>query len=125
MSKPEREFFAVGEIPWTPSAGQVPELRERFLAVDDATGLATSIMRFPPGTDTSANGAQAHDCWEEVLILEGAMTDLRLSRTFTAGMFACRPPGMEHGPWRSEDGCVTFQVRYRSPGARAGKAPQA
>jgi hypothetical protein len=40
------------------------------------------------------------------------MTDLRLGETFTAGMFACRPPGMEHGPWVTEEGCQTFEVRY-------------
>ena len=46
-------------------------------------------------------------------ILEGDLTDLRLGETFTAGMYACRPPGMEHGPWTTEAGCLTFEVRYR------------
>jgi hypothetical protein len=27
-------------------------------------------------------------------------------------MYACRPPGMEHGPWRSESGVVMLEVRY-------------
>ncbi len=34
------------------------------------------------------------------------------NQTFGAGMYACRPPGMPHGPWHSPDGCLTFEVRY-------------
>ena len=84
------------------------------IAVDMAAGVATRVLRFAPGTDTSRNGVQRHDFWEEVYILEGSITDLRLGETFTAGMYASRPPGMEHGPWVSAEGCVTFEVRYRT-----------
>ena len=113
MAKPEFEFFPVDTVPFTPCAGVVPELTERVIADDKEGGVASRILRFEPGTDTSPNGAQVHDFWEEVYIIEGSMTDLRLGRTFRAGDFACRPPGMEHGPWRSDDGCLTFEVRYR------------
>jgi hypothetical protein len=34
-----------------------------------------------------------------------------MDRTFGAGMYACRPPRMPHGPWRAPSGCVTFEVR--------------
>jgi len=27
-------------------------------------------------------------------------------------MYACRPPGMKHGPYRTEEGCMTLEVRY-------------
>ncbi|TDD85920.1 cupin domain-containing protein [Actinomadura rubrisoli] len=113
MAKPEHEFFAAEKVGFTPCAGDVPQLTERILAADDASGVATRMLRFEPGTDTTPNGVQAHDFWEEVYILEGSITDLRLGETFTAGMYACRPPGMEHGPWLSEEGCLTFEVRYR------------
>lgn len=112
MAKPEHEFFATGTLAFTPCAGAVASLTEFILATDPETGVASSLMRFAPGTDTTPNGVQAHDCWEEVYIVEGSITDLRLNETFTAGMYACRPPGMPHGPWRSDDGCLTFQVRY-------------
>jgi hypothetical protein len=39
------------------------------------------------------------------------MYDLTLERTFGAGEYACRPPGMVHGPWTS-DGCEMLEVRY-------------
>jgi hypothetical protein len=116
MPKPEFEFFPVDTVPFTPCAGVVPELTERVIAEDKDGGVASRILRFAPGTDTSPNGVQVHDFWEEVYILQGAITDLRLGETFTAGMYACRPPGMEHGPWTSEDGCLTFEVRYRDAG---------
>ncbi|MBO0878517.1 MAG: cupin domain-containing protein, partial [Pseudonocardia sp.] len=102
------------KVEFTPCAGKVAELTERILAADSDGGVATRILRFEPGTDTTPNGVQVHDFWEEVYILEGSMTDLRLGETFSAGRYACRPPGMEHGPWRSEEGCTTFEVRYRA-----------
>ena len=116
MTKPELEFSPAAAVPLTVCAGKVvlPELTERILAADPASGVATRILKFEPGTDTSVNGVQAHDFWEEVYILEGEMTDLRLNQTFVAGDYACRPPGMEHGPWVSTPGCTTFEVRYRS-----------
>ena len=48
-----------------------------------------------------------------MLILAGSMHDLALDRTFAAGDYACRPPGMVHGPWRTDDGCEMLEVRYR------------
>ena len=114
MAKPELEFFDTDTVDFTACAGDVVTLTESILATDPDTGIATSLMRFAPGTDTTPNGVQEHEFWEEVYIVEGSITDLRLHETFTAGMYACRPPGMPHGPWRSDDGCLTFQVRYRA-----------
>ncbi|MEX1141081.1 MAG: cupin domain-containing protein [Thermoleophilaceae bacterium] len=113
MSKLEAEFFAADTVGWTPVAGDAELLYERILAPDGDGGVATRMLWFQPGADTSPNGMQVHDFWEEVYILEGAIHDIQLGRTFTAGMYACRPPGMEHGPWRSPEGCKTFEVRYR------------
>ena len=114
MSKSEFEFFSVSDVGWTPVPGGVPGLHERILARDPKSGVATRILRFSPGADTSPNGVLTHEFWEEVYILEGAIFDITLGRNFTAGMYACRPPGMKHGPWTSPEGCVTFEVRYHS-----------
>ena len=59
------------------------------------------------------SGTITHDFWEEVWILEGELIDLGKHQTFTAGMYACRPPGMPHGPYRVTRGCVTFEIRYK------------
>ncbi len=112
MSKPEFEFFPASDVQWTPVPGPVPGLRERILASDPQAGVATRMLHFAPGTDTSVNGTLTHDFWEEVYILEGSIFDIPLGKNFTAGMYACRPPGMKHGPWKTAEGCTTFEVRY-------------
>ena len=115
MPKPEFEFFNATDVGWTPCAGTVDGLRERILA-QARPGVATRILEFAPNCDTTPNGVQVHDFWEEVYILSGAFTDLSLNQTFVAGQYACRPPGMPHGPWKAgPNGCTTFEVRYDDP----------
>jgi hypothetical protein len=115
MAKAEREFFPVESVKWTPAmGGVVPGLEERILATDAQSGVATRMLRFAPGTNTSAVGPQVHAFWEEVYILEGALHDLTLDLVFAQGTYACRPPGMPHGPWVAPEGCLTFEVRYAS-----------
>jgi hypothetical protein len=114
VPKPELEFFDVSSVE-ARNVGGVPGLTEAILTEDPETGDYTRILVFEPGTDTSAMGVQRHDFWEEVWIAEGSFVDLTLGQTFTAGMYACRPPGMPHGPWRSDDGCRTFEIRYFRP----------
>lgn len=114
MSKPELEFFDVEQTPWEPVVG-LSGLYKRVLSVDPETGSWTGMTRFNPGTDTTALGVQRHDYWEEVVILEGALHDLTLDQTFTKGMYACRPPGMGHGPWTTAEGCLTFEVCTYKP----------
>jgi hypothetical protein len=111
--KQELEFFDVSGLPWKEIG---PGLAEKTLAGEPGTPAHTRLLRFDPGTVTSET--LTHDFWEELWILEGSLTDLRLEQTFTAGMYACRPPGMEHGPWRTEDGCITFEVRYPDEGGK-------
>lgn len=119
MPKPEREFFPVDGVAWTVVAGKVGGLTEGLLAVDEEAGVATRLPRFVPGTDTTPNGAQSRDFWEEVYILAGSIDGVTLGQTFGAGPSACRPPGMKHGPWISPEGCVTFEVRYVAAGRTA------
>lgn len=113
MAKKEMEFSDTSKVEWTTCEGKVPTLKERIIVKDEANGTVSRMLKFEPGTDTSPNGVLEHDFWEEVYILEGSIKDLRLDQTFTKGMYACRPPGMPHGPWVTEEGCLTFEVRYR------------
>ncbi|MDM5310634.1 hypothetical protein [Peribacillus frigoritolerans] len=113
QKKEEHEFVDHTTFEAQPFS-KVKSLSERIIASDPTTGVATRILHNGPGTDTSPNGVQVHDFWEELYIIEGSLIDLRLNEEFTAGMVACRPPGMEHGPWKSPDGCKIFEVRYYS-----------
>jgi len=124
VTKLEYEFFDPENSPthgWQEIDGdQTGQLRELILSGEPASGNYTRLLRFPPGSDTSSNGVLSHDVWEEVWITEGSIHDLRLGQTFTKGMYACRPPGMEHGPWTSPEGATTFEIRYHS---NEGKNP--
>ena len=113
MAKKAFEFYDGATVEWTQCEGKVPTLKERILVRDEENGTVSRLLRFEPGTDTSPNGILKHDFWEEVYILEGSIKDTRLNQTFSKGMYACRPPGMPHGPWVSQEGCTTFEVRYR------------
>ena len=117
MPKPELEFSDAADRPWVPVSGSAaagaggPGIEEKVLSGDPTTGDLTRLLRFAPGVRTSET--IAHDFWEEVLIVDGSLMDLTLGRTFTAGMYACRPPGMKHGPYASPDGALLFETRYR------------
>lgn len=112
MPKPELEFHLPTGKWRRPAQSTVDGLTEQILSNDDETGGYTRLLRFEPGVDSGPNGVQVHDFWEEVYIVEGDLTDLTLDETFTAGMYACRPPGMPHGPWRSEAGALLVEFRY-------------
>jgi hypothetical protein len=119
MPKPEREFFDPADLPWEPVAGSPSAgaggagVSQKILSRDPRTGDVTRLLRFEPGVET--HEPIAHDFWEEVWILAGSTIDTRLGTTFSAGMYACRPPGMLHGPYRSPDGALLFETRYRRP----------
>jgi hypothetical protein len=115
MPKPELEFFTPDHIAWEPVTGSVSGgaggtgVSQKILSKSE-DGDVTRLLRFEAGVETSET--ITHDFWEEVWILEGDLIDLGKGQTFSAGMYACRPPGMVHGPYRVPKGCVTFEVRY-------------
>ncbi|HWE62128.1 MAG TPA: cupin domain-containing protein [Chloroflexota bacterium] len=111
MPRPELEFHRPDAV-WQPT--DRPGIWTQMLSLDPETGDYTRLLRYEPGVDTSTQGTRVHDYWEEVLILDGDLTDLRLNETFTAGMYACRPPGMPHGPWRTDGGVLMLEISYGS-----------
>ncbi|MHB8730987.1 MAG: cupin domain-containing protein [bacterium] len=116
MPKPEREFFRPDASGWQPVVGSPtmgaggPGITQKILSRDEESGDITRLLRFEGGAETA--GTIAHDFWEEVWILEGELVDLGKKQTYTAGMYACRPPGMAHGPYRVPKGCMTLEFRY-------------
>jgi anti-sigma factor ChrR (cupin superfamily) len=111
--KTEHEFRPAHDQPWQPS-GQDGVL-ERVLARDeDDPEILTRFARWQPGADTSEAGVITHGYTEEVYILAGDLHDLTLGRSFRVGDFASRRPGMRHGPYRTETGCVMLEIRYRA-----------
>ena len=90
--------------------GAPPGHYEKVLTQGADRMFVTRLMKVDPGC--ASTETFIHDFWEEVWILEGALIDLGKRQTFTAGMYACRPPGMVHGPYRVEGGCTTLEIRY-------------
>ncbi len=110
--KRQLEFFAADTMGWR-EAGP-PGTEEKVLSQDaDDPAVLTRLVRWEPGLDTSAAGVITHDYVEEVYLLDGELTDLTLGRTFRAGSYASRPPGMPHGPYRTPAGCTMLEIRYR------------
>ena len=105
--KEEHEFFAAGEVAWVDTANGISE---RVLS-RDPDGTLTRLARWAPGT-VSGPEVIRHEYVEEVYLLEGELSDLTLEQTFRPGDYACRPPGMPHGPYRTETGCIMLEIRY-------------
>lgn len=118
MAKPELEFHAPA-APWFPPEGAPDGVSEQALAVDPDTGDRTVLQRYAPGVDGSAGTTITHEYWEEVVILDGQLTDVGLGETYVSGMYACRPPGMPHGPYRSDAGCLMVVTVRHPPGSAA------
>jgi hypothetical protein len=102
------------EKEWQTVAGMEGIAEAVTLAIDAESGDYSRLTRFLPGSDTTPFGAQVHDYPEEVLIVEGRLYDVAFDRWLCAGDYASRPAGDVHGPYKSEAGCVVFEVSFPS-----------
>ena len=111
MAKPEIELTDCDTMfAWRPVERDTLGIKEKILSHDPDSGDYTRLLKFPPGIQTKET--LIHDFWEEVYILEGSLYDMAKQETYLPGFYACRPPGMTHGPYRIPYGCVTFEIRY-------------
>jgi hypothetical protein len=109
MPKKEIGFFNIKKIPWKTVEGS-PGVWEKILNRDGELGSSTSIQRWDPGVETF--NIVEHDHWEEVYLLRGGIIDKKKEKVFTEGMYACRPPGMQHGPYSTPVGCTMLIICY-------------
>lgn len=117
MGKPEMEFFDTELISWEPEEG-VPGQFEKILSRDPDTGSYTRLVRTQPNLygairqfDSVKGGFCHEDFWEEVYLISGTLIDVRNGATYGPGYYACRPPGMKHGPFISGTGTLALEVR--------------
>ncbi|MCY4631064.1 MAG: cupin [bacterium] len=124
ISKPHLEFHALDlDAGWEVPEGYPTGIAQKILAgeLDEAaqTGNRTRLLRFDPGVYTTV--PFRHDYWEEVYLVSG---DLYVDsdengdggERFEPNTYACRPPGVDHGPFRSESGCLLLEVHYYEGG---------
>lgn len=110
MPKKEMEFFDVDLLQWRPLKRYSEGVYEKILSFDEKTGAYTRLLKIEPGFELKE--LLLHDFCEEVFIIKGDLTDKRIGKTFIEGMYACRQPGMKHGPYISHGGLLAFEVRY-------------
>ena len=120
MNKPHIEFLSLDmQSGWATPEGYPDGIKQKILASDlderRKTGSRTRLLRFEPGVFTTA--PFVHDHWEEVYLLTGDLTvgndpQGKGGESFLSPTYACRPPGVHHGPFRSEKGCMLFEIHY-------------
>jgi hypothetical protein len=124
IDKQHQEFRQIDmtSTDWHTPQGYPAGIEQTILAgsLDEAarTGNRTRLLRFKPGAYTTR--PFVHDYWEEVYLVAG---DLHVGSDgkgeggakFVANTYACRPPGVLHGPFRSEEGCLLLELHYYEP----------
>ena len=118
--KPHLEFMKLDmNEGWETPPGYPPGMQQKVLASDldedGKTGSRSRFLRILPGTYSTA--PFIHDHWEEVYLYEGDLIvgndiDGNGGEKFHAPTYACRPPGVYHGPFKSDNGCVMFELHY-------------
>lgn len=110
MPKLEMEFFDPDvKVEWRQAVGAPTGIMEKIVSIDPDTGSYTRILKFPA---METEETLVHDFWEEVFILKGSLYDIKKQETYLEGYYACRPPGMLHGPYKIPYGCTTLEMRY-------------
>ena len=122
--KPHLEFTALDmESGWEVPPGYPSGIQQKVLASDlDETskrGSRTRLLRIQPGAFSTA--PFVHDHWEEVYLIEGDLivgndAEGKGGEPFRAPTYACRPPGVYHGPFKSEGGCLLYEIHYYQDG---------
>jgi hypothetical protein len=115
-----KEFHPVDtENDWHVPPAYPPGIEQKILSgrLDEKarTGRRTRLLRFHPGARTTR--PFVHDYFEEVYLLAGDLVvgdeaTGGTAVTFGTGTYACRPPGIHHGPFRSEKGCLLLEIHY-------------
>lgn len=123
VNKEHKEFDTVDLLNgWETPPGYPRGIQQKILAgaLDESAkrGTRSRLLRFAPGVFTTR--PFVHDYWEEVYLISGDLVvgndaQGRGGRSFAANTYACRPPGIEHGPFKSNTGCLLFEVHYYDP----------
>ena len=123
VNKAHDEFRAVDMTKgWETPAGYPAGIQQKILSgsldEEGRRGTRTRLLRFAPGVYTTK--PFVHEYWEEVFLVSGDLivgndADGRGGERFSPNTYACRPPGAVHGPFKSDGGCLLFELHYFDP----------
>lgn len=123
INKLHDEFHTLDmEAGWETPPGYPAGIQQKILsgALDEENrrGSRSRLLRFDPGVYTTA--PFVHTYWEEVFLVSGDLTvgndaEGKGGESFKPFTYACRPPGVHHGPFKSEGGCILFELHYFDP----------
>ncbi len=120
IPKKHEEFHTLDlDSGWEVPPGYPAGMQQKILSgeLDEAakTGSRTRLLRFDPGVYTTV--PFVHEYWEEVFLVSGDLfvgsdEKGRGGERFEPHTYACRPPGVYHGPFRSDAGCLLLEIHY-------------
>lgn len=126
INKEHLEFFTVDlGTGWETPPGYPDGIKQKILTgvLDEEakTGGRTRLLRIDAGVFTTE--PFEHDYWEEVYMISGDLTvgndaDGNGGESFGPNTYACRPPGSPHGPFKSENGCMVYEIHYYDESGR-------
>ena len=104
---------------WERPPGYPDGFYQKVLASDldeaNKRGSRTRLLRIDAGAFSTV--PFVHDHWEEVYLISGDLivgndTEGKGGEAFDAPTYACRPPGVYHGPFKSDRGCMLYEIHY-------------
>jgi hypothetical protein len=123
INKQHKEFHLLDMTEgWVTPAGYPRGIEQKVLSgeLDEQArrGSRTCFLRFQPGVFTTKPFVHAY--WEEVYLVSGDLIvgndeQGRNGVCFQPNTYACRPPGVHHGPFKSESGCLLLEISYYDP----------
>lgn len=119
IRKEHLEFHQIDlQTGWSTPPGYPPAIEQKILAgaLDEVAKAGESDATSPLRSGRPHDRAFVGDYWEEVYLLSGDLTvgdeTNGPAENFSANTYACRPPGVYHGPFRSSAGCLLFEIHY-------------
>lgn len=123
VNKAHDEFYTVDlDDGWESIPGYDPRIKRKVLSgtldTENKSGGLTRLLKFEPGAFSTE--PFIHDYWEEVYVISGEIfvgsdSEGKGGEAFPQHTYCCRPPGVYHGPFRSEKGALLLESHYYDP----------